>query len=237
MKRLHSALTLIEVLVVICVIAILAALLFPVLAKGKLAGQQSVCISNLKQAGVAMNLYLEDNGDYPIGEFEEDHRKKIRMTSPLTKYTKTATRVFLCPLDQPEGRLGLPANDRQEPLSYAETWILWEGESGVQAWKELLTLDTNPILFRCYFHTDHARADLMSRSRATFGITSLSPAQAVRLDGSVKTDKRLIFFTKHASPGEDGFDMKKMYWTASTEAPCPDKICDGKDPVEGTRQR
>ncbi|MBX3111978.1 MAG: prepilin-type N-terminal cleavage/methylation domain-containing protein [Fimbriimonadaceae bacterium] len=57
------AFTLIELLVVIAIIAVLAAILFPVFARAKEAAKKAACLSNLKQLGLAFQLYMDDNDD------------------------------------------------------------------------------------------------------------------------------------------------------------------------------
>ena len=58
--RRQRAFTLIELLVVIAIIAILAAILFPVFARAREAARKTACLSNMKQLGLAAQMYMQD---------------------------------------------------------------------------------------------------------------------------------------------------------------------------------
>jgi len=59
------AFTLVELLVVIAVIALLAAILFPVFSRARERARQSSCASNLKQLGLGIMQYIQDNDEQP----------------------------------------------------------------------------------------------------------------------------------------------------------------------------
>ncbi len=72
--RRSAGFTLIELLVVIAIIAILAAILFPVFARARENARRASCMSNLKQIGLGMMMYVQDNDErYPTYGYSASH--------------------------------------------------------------------------------------------------------------------------------------------------------------------
>lgn len=124
--RFKGAFTLIELLVVIAIIAILAAILFPVFAQAKRAAKQTVCLSNVKQMGLATAIYVSDSDStYPITFYlssENGGLPCIESSFQAVQPYQKNSQVVICPedaspLDYKAGSLslGYPAPCDSQP--------------------------------------------------------------------------------------------------------------------------
>jgi prepilin-type N-terminal cleavage/methylation domain-containing protein/prepilin-type processing-associated H-X9-DG protein len=101
-----GAFTLIELLVVISVIGILASLIMPAIGRVKLKARDTQCLNNLKQLGMAVVMYADDNGNKlpkaelkPSNPIDPSHPDP-RLRDLLAKYVANNAEIFRCPSDK-----------------------------------------------------------------------------------------------------------------------------------------
>ena len=131
----RTAFTLVEILVVVAILAILAAVLFPVFGRARENARRSSCLSNMRQIGLGIAQYTQDFDErLPFSTGTTPDPLSGRWPNKIASYVKN-TQVFVCP-SYTEHRL--PAN------FLAFTAGGWNGSSSTYGINENLSEYRNP---------------------------------------------------------------------------------------------
>ncbi len=159
MKRKNQAFTLVELLIVTAILAILAALLSPVLAQARDQVQSLVCTENLQQVGMAASLYTQDcDGVYAAPNMEKNHW----LPDLLNPYIKN-WRIWIAPSD-PNAQIW--DEEWESPSFWRRTsffWNVYVFQGSAQSWRQAIaqpsipTPDTLILMGEAYANAGWAR--------------------------------------------------------------------------------
>ncbi|HZV35295.1 MAG TPA: prepilin-type N-terminal cleavage/methylation domain-containing protein [Verrucomicrobiae bacterium] len=190
-----AAFTLIELLVVIGIIAILAALLLPVLARSKAAALQTKCLSQTKQLSLALQLYSQDNADslpwpnwgsrFPGWLYTPTNDEPPAPSDPAETVYAGGTlwsyihdiRIYWCPSDHTNSQYF--ANRLEQLSSYIMNGAMMGYRPHPTASRTHKLSDMKPAAFATWEPSDHPPYDpaVVFNDGASFPIQSEGPSR------------------------------------------------------------
>jgi type II secretory pathway pseudopilin PulG len=201
MKR--SAVSLVELLIVIGIILVLVGILLPILGNAKLRSNETVCASNLKQQSTAMILY------------SEDHQSQLPPLLPanilaLSPYLRSKE-IWVCPQDRYDRGSNIDATQRlmKRVSTFPVPTVLEE------FFNALVETTPNHGLVTCYLH-GHQRSPVLNPNYAINDFSGR--VLTVRKDGSLWTrDVKHRCYTDSKGGSYGG----RSFWDAYSDQPMP----------------
>ncbi|GIK31164.1 MAG: type II secretion system protein [Armatimonadetes bacterium] len=141
-RQLEGGFSLVEVLLVVAIVALTASLVLPTLVRAKRQGQATVCVSNLRQVYMSLQMYMEESGGEP------------RYFSPtaLSEGPPSLSKLLLiCPVDPILGDQSafFRCKGKVVPLNSS---YFWPFDKDNRVWKEISRVDSNPGVLACRVH-------------------------------------------------------------------------------------
>ncbi|MBI4027862.1 MAG: prepilin-type N-terminal cleavage/methylation domain-containing protein [Verrucomicrobia bacterium] len=213
-RRKGTAFTLIELLVVIAIIAILSALLLPGLKAAREKGRQIVCLSNLRQTGLALQMYVTDNNGY-IPVFEAGGWPNPYWNQLLMRYIGNRGRLWICP-SSPEIRYASDMDAQTDGLSAAyANFAFWYQTIGING--QVDAFYTTPIPLASVRNASTLVYATDSTGRMDQYYSPSNPTGGAYAQWYVYPDAGMSFYPRHSNGMNCLFVDGRVAWYSRAE--------------------
>jgi len=215
MKR--RGFTLIELLVVIGIIALLAAILFPVFAKARARARQTVCLSNLRQLGLAITAYSQDYDEqYPNGADPTDRYSDPWVWLPAKPEVQDQVKALPMLADDPHTPSQLGVLD-----AYVKSRELWHcpSDTGYTTIDNARPSKINalPTSYDAYGSSYLSRTEITVLHKLYSSLVSYDAAPACTEHGPSEVN---VLMDGSGSWHGDFFDLQKRYDVLMADGHC-----------------